>query len=160
MRKDGRKTTYFSIRKFKRKQINISVDQTAQKPSEATSPSEPRIIVLSGEYGSSPQWGSGWLNLSTPMNFTAGDTLRLKIGGTAKKVLVRLLPEGKFPDSSEGIIGNAISVPENRTIKIALKDNRYNIIQISVHGGPNPWGKFPLGGDNGPATLESVSLIK
>jgi len=118
------------------------------------------IKPLAGQLGSSPRWGTGWLDLVTITNFSAGDTLRLKIGGTADKVIVRLLPEGRFPDSSVGIVGSPITVQDSRFIEVVLKKDRKNIIQISVHGGPNPWGKFPLGGGNGPATVVSADLIR
>jgi hypothetical protein len=120
--------------------------------------SEPELVA--GETGSSLQWGSGWLDLATVTDFAAGDLLRLHIGGTADRILVRLLPEGKFPDSSDGIIGGAVTVPENRIVEVVLDKDRKGIIQISVHGGPNPWGKFPLGGGNGPATLLAAELVR
>lgn len=121
---------------------------------------EAETKFLDGEIGSSSRWGSGWLDLATTTNFMRGDRLRLKIGGTADKILVRLLPKGGSPDSSVGIIGGAIIVPENRIVEVVLDTDRKEIIQISVHGGPNPWGKFPLGGGNGPATLETAELIR
>lgn len=118
----------------------------------------PRLLV--GETGSSSRWGSGWLDLATVTDFAAGDALELRIGGTANKVFVRLLPEGKFPDSTVGILGDAITMPENRVVEVVLDEDRKGIIQISVHGGPNPWGKFSLGGENGPATLDVARLIR
>lgn len=116
--------------------------------------------VLDGEVGSSSRWGSGWINLAAVTNFSAGDVLRLRIGGTANKVIVRLLPEGKSPDSSVGVVGGTIKVPENRIVDVTLDEDRRDIIQISVHGGPNPWDRFPLGGDNEGATLESAELVR
>ena len=115
---------------------------------------------LSGETGSSLRWGSGWIDLTTPTDFKKGDRLKLKIGGTAEKILVRLLPEGMDPGSTTGIVGDGIKVPESRIIEITLQQDHKRIGQISVHGGPNPWGKFPLGGGNGPATLLSAERIK
>lgn len=143
-----------------------SVEKTTvpeEKPGaapESEIESKPKEQLLAGEIGSSPRWGSGWLDLATVTDFAKDDVLRLQIGGTASKVLVRLLPEGKFPDSSVGIIGGAVTVPENRIVEVVLDNDRKNIIQISVHGGPNPWGIFPLGGGNGPATLESATLVR
>ncbi|RLB91598.1 MAG: hypothetical protein DRH50_10840 [Deltaproteobacteria bacterium] len=118
------------------------------------------VQFLAGETGSSSRWGSGWLDLATPTNFAKGDRLRLQIGGTANKILVRLLAKGISPETSAGMLGGAITVPENRVVEVALDTDRKGIIQISVHGGPNPWGKFPLGGDNGPATIETAGLIR
>ncbi len=141
----------------KNKAVSNEAIRTASEGETEANP-EPRL--LAGEIGSSPRWGSGWLDLATVTDFTAGDVLRLRIGGTASKVLVRLLPEGKFPDSSVGIVGSAVTVPENRIVEVVLDNDRKNILQISVHGGPNPWGMFPLGGGNGPATLESATLVR
>lgn len=137
----------------------VSEEQPGIAP-ESESESEPEVQLLAGEIGSSARWGSGWLDLATVRDFVAGDVLRLRIGGTARKILVRLLPEGEFPDSSVGIIGGVVTVPENRIVEVVLDNDRKNIIQISVHGGPNPWGRFPLGGGNGPATLESATLVR
>jgi len=120
---------------------------------------ETSVQLLVGETGFSSQWGSGWIDLATPTDFAAGDHLRLRIGGTANKIVVRLLQKGISPESSAGMLGGAITVPENRIVEVALDTDRKGIIQISVHGGPNPWGRFPLGGDNGPATVETAGLI-
>jgi hypothetical protein len=89
------------------------------------------------------------------MSFQKGDSLRLKIGGTAKRILVRLLPEGSDPGSPIGIVGGAINVPDNRIVKVRLDYDYRNIKQISVHGHSNPWDIF-LGANNGPATLIKV----
>jgi len=116
--------------------------------------------LLAGETGHSSRWGSGWQDLPTPTDFGGGDRLRLRIGGTASKILVRLLPRGVSPDSSVGVMGGALSVPDSRVVEIVVDSDRKNVVQISVHGGPNPWGRFRLGPDNGPATLESVELSR
>jgi len=110
---------------------------------------------LHGGIGSSSRWGSGWLDLAATTDFKKGDRLRLSIGGSATKVLIRLLSRGESPDDAVGIIGE-FSIPPSRNIEVTLKEDRKSVIQISVHGGPNPWGKFPLGGGNGPATLQSA----
>ncbi len=115
-------------------------------------------IPLLGEIGSSPHWGSGWIDLEAPTDFLKGDRIRIKVGGSASKILVRLLPKGRSPDTSTGLIGGTITVPEDRIVEVILKYDRKGIIQISVHGGPNPWNK-PLGGGNGPATIEEEPLL-
>ena len=115
---------------------------------------------LVGQIGFSSQWGSGWLDLATPTDFLKGDRLRLKIGGTADKIVVRLLPKGISPDSPVGVIGSAVIVPENRIVEVSLKSDKKGIIQISVHGGPNPWGWYPLGGGNGAAALKVAELLR
>lgn len=108
---------------------------------------------LQGTIGSSSQWGSGWLDLSSMTDFQRGDRLFLKIGGTAEKIIVRLLTQGTDPNSSSGIDGGIVDIPENRQVEIMLQSNHSNVIQISVHGGANPWGLYSLGGGNGPAKL-------
>lgn len=114
---------------------------------------------LSGVMGSSSQWGSGWIDLAPPVDFLKGDRLKILIGGSAEKILVRLLPKGAPPDTSRGIIGGAIIVLKSRVVEVTLPEDRKQVVQISVHGGPNPWGKFPLGGGNGAATIESVNRV-
>ena len=134
-------------------------ETVAVKPEPAPTTKEEITIPLLGEIGSSPRWGSGWLDLATPTDFLNGDRFRIKVGGSATKVLVRLLSEGQSPDTSTGRIGGTITVPEDRIIEITLKYDRREIIQISIHGGPNPWNIL-LGGGNGPATLEEAEIIR
>jgi hypothetical protein len=114
---------------------------------------------LAGAIGSSSKWGAGWLDLAPPCNFVKGERLELLIGGTAEKIIVRLLPKGAPPDTSAGVVGGAVNVPKSRIVEITLKRDCKEVVQISVHGGANPWGKFPLGGGNGPATIESAARI-
>ncbi len=121
---------------------------------------EETCVDLIGVTGSSQQWESGWLDLATPTEFVKGSRLRLKIGGTAAKIIVRLLPKGISSGSPQGIIGGVITVPKSRIVEVSLETDHRGIIQISVHGGPNPWGVYPLGGDNGPATLTGVELCR
>lgn len=116
--------------------------------------------TLSGATGSSSEWGSGWLVLAPPVDFAKGEHLKLFIGGSADRILVRLLPKGASPDTSVGIIPGVVNVPKSRIVEVTLPEDRKQIVQISVHGGPNPWGKFPLGGGNGPATIESAERVK
>jgi len=123
-------------------------------------PGAVRAENLAGATGSSSQWGSGWLDLAPPVDFAKEERLKLLIGGSADKILVRLLPKGASPDTSVGIIGGAINVPKSRIVEVTLPEDRKQVVQISVHGGPNPWGKFPLGGGNGPATIEYADRMK
>lgn len=115
---------------------------------------------IPGETGASSRWGSGWLDLNQPINFNGGDRLRLTIGGTATNVKVRLLSRGQSPDTTAGILPGIASIPDSRIIEVEVPSARSHVIQISVHGGSNPWGRYPLGGDNGPATLESAEIIR
>ncbi|HXM24117.1 MAG TPA: hypothetical protein VN948_22875 [Terriglobales bacterium] len=123
-------------------------------------PSTVRAQTLAGVTGSSSQWGAGWLDLAPPIDFAKGEHLKLFIGGSADKILVRLLPKGASPDTSAGIIPGVVNVPKSRIVEVTIPENRKQVAQISVHGGPNPWGKFPLGGGNGPATIESAERVK
>lgn len=116
--------------------------------------------ALTGLTGASSQWGSGWMLLRPPVDFQKGERLKIQLGGTAEKVLVRLLPKGASPDSDVGIVGDAISVPKSRVIEVTITEARKEIEQISVHGGPNPWGTFPLSPGNGPATIVSIERVK
>ena len=115
---------------------------------------------LPGKILKSPEWGSGCVVLSQCTDFRTGDLLKIKVGGTAKKVILRLLPKGESPDSSTGVVGGPMDVPPGRVIEVALPEDRLQVTQISVHGGANPWGEFPLGEDNGPATLLSASVVR
>jgi hypothetical protein len=119
---------------------------------------------LNGTPDSDPQYGSGWLNLNPPVDFKQGDRLRLTIGGTAKRIVVRLLAQNQSAKTSAGAIPPPREVPaapKERTVEVVLEENYSNIMQISVHGGNNLWdGTFNLGPDNGPATLISAVLIR
>ena len=115
--------------------------------------------VLQGTIGFSPPHKSGWIDLSPMIDFRRGDRLRLKIGGSATKIVVRLLSRDMDPNTPSGIEGDAVDVPENRIVEMVLQQDRKNIVQVSVHGGANPWGLFPLGGGNGPATLLRVERM-
>jgi hypothetical protein len=114
--------------------------------------------TLPGTVGASPQYASGWIDFPQPIDFAKGDRLRLVIGGSATKILLRMLSKGQSRDSSEGLLGGVIDVPKTRVVELTLGENRAQVVQISVHGGPNPWGKFPLPG-NGPATLQAVERL-
>lgn len=116
--------------------------------------------ALIGEIGFSPIWNSGWLDLARPVDFAKGERLKLHIGGTAKKVLIRFLPIGGSPDTDVGVVGGVITVPKSRIVEITLPQDHRRIIQISVHGGPKPWGKISLGKGSGMVTIKSVQRIK
>ena len=122
---------------------------------KAASPQE-----IQGSIGADQRYGAGYMDLSPAMSFRAGERLRFHLGGTATKVVVRLLPRGRSYDSPEVIVRDAQVVPPNRTFDVVLNQDYRNVIQISVHGGPNPWGLFPLGAANGPAKLLSVARVR
>jgi hypothetical protein len=113
---------------------------------------------LDGYYDASPRWGSGWLDLRQPTTLESGTCLRLTIGGTASKVLIRFLRVDDDPNRPVGIVEGIHSVPESREIVVKLSRRFPNTKQISVHGNPKAW-HYELGGTNGPAALESVTVV-
>jgi hypothetical protein len=123
-------------------------------------PVELRAETLEGSVGNSAKWGVGWLDLESFTDFKTGDQLEIRVGGTAKRVLVRFLRKGASPDSPDGIEGGPWNVPANRVLTITLGQDRRRVGQISVHGGVNPWGTYPLGKGNGPATVISIERKK
>ncbi len=155
---EGQFVTFTTLRK-EFEALQSKVDEVQ---STITKKSTPRQVDLrlTGAAGSSSRWGSGWIDLEETMDFKKGDKLRLSIGGTARKIKVRLLPRGQSPDSTAGILPGDVAVPPNKIVEVELRSDRPNISQISVHGGSNPWGAYPLGGENGPATLEKAELIR
>ena len=111
---------------------------------------------LAGAIGIDQRYGSGYLDLKPTVSFHAGDHLRIHVGGSAAKVVVRLLPKGVSPDSPSIIVREAQIVPPGRIFEVVLVQDYPDIVQISVHGGPNPWNLYPLGAGNGAAELLSV----
>lgn len=114
---------------------------------------------LQGTVGYSTQYFSGWLDLKSLINFKQGDVLKLRLGGSATKVVVRLLSKDSDANLPSGIDGGIVEVPKSKTIQILLEEDHDKVIQISVHGGPNPWNLYPLGGGNGAVTLRSAERI-
>lgn len=113
---------------------------------------------LPGKVGSARNSNSGWLDLLPKRDFKRGEKIRLTIGGSAARIVVRLLPEGSDPNDEVGILGD-YQVRQNRVVEIQLNDDHKAVVQISVHGGPNPWNNWSLGGGNGPATLRIVERM-
>ena len=136
-----------------------TVSTTTEQKAVAAPTNKEITIPLLGEIGASSRWGSGWLDLGAPTDFLNGDRIRIKVGGSAAKILVRLLPKGQSPDTGTGRIGGTITVPENRIVEVTLKYDREDVIQVSVHGGAKPWN-ISLGGGNGPATIEEAEVIR
>jgi hypothetical protein len=117
-----------------------------------------RDVQLSA--GVSVEHESGWQSLDQPLGLKRGDQIFLEVGGTARKVVVRLLPKGASPDFPTGVIPTIFTVPEDRKLNIELKRDYPQVEQISVHGGENPWGKYDLGDGNGAATLRVFEHFK
>jgi hypothetical protein len=113
--------------------------------------------VLKCTLGDSPRWGSAWCDLSPPQDFPAGTALEITLAtGGAKRVLVRLLPDGQSPDDPIGIIGGPIDVPSNNIVRVLIPTSQNSIKQISVHGGAAPWN-MNLGSSNGNAKIVQIS---
>ena len=120
---------------------------------------ESSVTTLTGNIVTSGQWKAGWIDLGQPTNFNQGARLRLRIGGSANRVIVRLRPEGEPFGKAVGVLSSGIDVPATKIVEVTLAQAHQNVIQIAVHGGRNPFGRFPLGVDNGSARLESIELI-
>jgi len=131
-------------------------DTVASQPTNATN--HVTTTILQGTIGSAPDYGSGWINLEPPYNFKKGDTLKIIVGRTAKKVLISLLNIKDDANSQAGIIGQGHDVINGEVI-ITLPQDYPGIKQISVHGRENPWG-YALGAGNGAATLQQVTIIR
>jgi hypothetical protein len=114
--------------------------------------------ALTGNLGSSSRWESGWIDLTKTTSLHAGDKVRLKVGGTAEQVLVRFLSKGDSADDPEGIENSVLSVSALGFAEVTLQGDHADVTQISVHGGPKPFGLYSLGGGNGPATLQGVEV--
>lgn len=110
--------------------------------------------------GASPQWSSGWCDFATPVTFKKGEHLRLAVGGSATKIVVRLLPKGGNTDAPIGVIPTPFAIPLNRFVEVVVPYDALTITQISVHGGPNPWNQYPLGAGNGTATITGVERLQ
>ena len=115
--------------------------------------------ALHGSAGKDVRWNSGWIDFTQPINFSKGDQLRLSVGGAANKVVVRFLDDSRRADSPEGVIG-VFPVGADRIVRITLDADYRGIQQISVHGGPNPWNLYDLGGGNGAATLSAAQILR
>lgn len=110
---------------------------------------------LHGKIVSSVEWGSGYIKLQSAINLHKGDTLRIEIGKTAQKIVVRALSRGESPDEPVGIIKD-FNVPSNRILIVPLMSNMNNILQISVHG-RDPWDQYGWI-NNGDATIKHIYL--
>jgi hypothetical protein len=108
--------------------------------------------------GSGPDWQSSWIDLTKETNFRRGEKLKMTLRGSAENVVVRLLPSGAHPSSSDGIIGDVKKMPRDGVLQIQLPEEHLNVVQISVHGGPKAWD-ISLGSKNGPVTLVGVERL-
>lgn len=113
---------------------------------------------LFGTIGMSAQWKSAWIDFDKPMNFRRGDRLRISLGGNASKVIVRLLSVREDANSPAGVVGRPMSVDLNGEVVVELHNDYTGIKQISVHGGENPWGVYPMQPGNGAPVIQHVYL--
>ncbi|MCP4373919.1 MAG: hypothetical protein GY797_38320 [Deltaproteobacteria bacterium] len=113
---------------------------------------------LDGSYGSSPRWGSSWLELRQPTTFESGTCLHFVISDGASKILIRFLRVDDDPNQPVGLYDGIHEVPESREIVVMLSRQFANIKQISIHGNPKAW-HYDLGGNNGPAILETITIV-
>jgi len=120
----------------------------------ATSVSAEPLAGTTGD-AAGDRWQSSWLDLKAPMSFRKDERLLIKVEGNAENVLVRLLPSGSSPSSSDGIEGTTRRVPAGGVLDVKLERDHPNVKQISVHAGREAWGR-PLGGNNG--TVKVVSI--
>jgi hypothetical protein len=133
----------------------MSAAASSQKPPQAN-----EAVPLVGKIGSSPEWGSGYIDLAVPTDFRRGDRLVLRTAGAATRVVVRLLSKGEPPDSSAGVIAVCVAVPPNRILEVPVPEPHVGVVQVSVHGFESPWGKYDCGRGNGRATLESAGVAR
>lgn len=115
---------------------------------------------LTGKIGSAsgPDWQSSWIDLTKAANFQRGEKLKITLRGSAENIVVRLLPSGAHPSSSDGIVGEVWKMPKDGILQVQLPEERRNVVQISVHGGQKAWD-ISLGSRNGPVTLVGVERV-
>lgn len=108
--------------------------------------------------GSGAGWQASWIDLKPNQSFKQGETLRVRVEGTAENFLFRLLPATSQPSSSDGIEGPIRKLPKSGSLDIKLERDHPNVKQISAHGGPEAWGKA-LGPNNGSVSIVSVERL-
>lgn len=115
---------------------------------------------LSGQQGSSNQWGSAWLELSQAVDLASGEKVQIQLGGEADAVIVRLLLRGQDPGMRVGVLSKPLRVTEDNVVSMPINSEVRSVVQISVHGGPSPWGMDDLGQSNGAALINSVCIVR
>jgi hypothetical protein len=101
---------------------------------------------------------SSYLNLRTPLTLQQDDTLVIRLGGTARRVKVRLLQNLGHANQPVGVLDSTFEVPASKIIVVPVQYSVTSVRQISVHGGPNPFGRYPLMEGNGPAIIYSICV--
>ena len=119
---------------------------------------------LPGHSASSEGSCSSWLDLPGLIDFRHGEVLGFEIGsnGSARvsKVLIRFLPKNGNPESDAGVDGSIDLPQSDGMVQYTLREDHPSTVQISVHGGLNPWGKYPLVEGNGCPKLERINRLE
>jgi hypothetical protein len=94
-----------------------------------------------------------------------GERLRLRFGRPssgrrepARRVLVRFLRDREDPHEPVGILNQeGFPIPEDGVLEVTVPETFLRVRCVSVHGGENTWGRFPLGKGNGAPMLVRVA---
>jgi hypothetical protein len=101
------------------------------------------------------------MKLQPPADFAGGQQLWLDVGQNGdtpvKQIYLRLLQRNQPPDADVGGIGT-YAVPPQHVVRVPLSKDFHGIIQVSIHGGANPFGNHVLSPNNGCPTLEGVEV--
>ena len=119
-----------------------------------------RAEQLTGTIGSAAgrDRQSSWIDLTNMTNFRPGERLKITVQGTAENVVSELLPQG-YIQLIAGHRGRRHEGSQRRSFgSAAEKEERRNVVQISVHGSQKAWN-ISLGSGNGPVTLEGVDRV-
>jgi hypothetical protein len=151
-----------------RSAVDLANTSVSLKPPAPRDNDLSRTTDLPGEVGSDARSASTWIWLSSRWDLRKGQRLRLILGRpagprkkTAKKVVVRFLRDDDDESKPVGVITpTGISVPEDRVLDVAIPADFANVRVISIHGGENPWKRFPLGKNNGLPVLIRAELIE
>src|SRR5438309_3625158 len=91
----------------------------ASLPAEQSQTTAPVWKRIQGTPGKDSRYGAGYIDLRPTITFGQGEKLRLRIGETAKRVVVRLLPSGADPAEAVGVLGT-FDVPTDRLLVLTL----------------------------------------
>jgi hypothetical protein len=93
--------------------------------------------------------------------FAAGTKFTITFDDTlpnhGDKVYIRLLHQGASPSDDEEEVGT-FDIKTN-LVEFTLDHDYPNIVQVSAHGGPNPFGTHDLGPGNGAVRVKRVDTI-
>lgn len=115
--------------------------------------------IIQGILGNSSTSCSSWLDINPPMEFKSGEKIKIRLIQKPTKVLIRFLPFSGDPNDYKQLEGGPIDFPKNEDLVIELQQNHPETKQISVHGGPKPWGIFDLGAGNGCPVIDRIERV-